>query len=131
MTDRVLLITPPDNILISGIRITLVHLDEQQSQIISESLLSANLKNDVITFVWKMGDPVSWLLDKIAKSDLVIFNPESKVDPGREIIIGWTAAQPQSYYFGNLRDLSLANDRVIYNKEDILKLLEKADNKNG
>lgn len=131
MTDRVLLITPPDDILISGIRITLVHLDEQQSQIISESLLSANLKNDVITFVWKMGDPVSWLLDKIAKSDLVIFNPEGKVDPGREIIIGWTAAQPQSYYFGNLRDLSLANDRVIYNKEDILKLLEKADNKNG
>lgn len=127
MTDRVLLITPPDDSLLSGIRLTLIQLDEHQGQLISESLLEANLKHDVITYVWKMGNPVDWLLDKIAKSDLVIFNAETDNNGAIELIIGWAAAQPNSYYFGTLRDLYRSNDRVIYNKVEILKLLEKVD----
>jgi hypothetical protein len=124
MTDRILVVTPPDDILLDGIRITHVDLTEEQSSIISTALINSTLPHTIINYVWKMGNRVDWLLDKIAKSDLIIFNPHDS-DPGKDMIIGWTTAQPQSYYFGTLKDLHLANDRVIYNSDDILILLEK------
>lgn len=124
MTDRILVVTPPDDILLDGIRITHVDLTEEQSSIISTALINSTLPHTIINYVWKMGNRVDWLLDKVAKSDLIIFNPNDS-DPGKDIMIGWTAAQPQSYYFGTLKDLHLANDRVIYNSDDILILLEK------
>lgn len=125
MTDRILVVTPPDDILLQGIRILHVNLDEEQSSIVSNALMQTNLPHNIINYVWKMGDRVDWLLDKTAKSDLIIFNANGPTDPGLDVILGWTAAQPQSYYFGTLRDLHQANDRVIYNSDDILNLLGK------
>ncbi len=125
MTDKILIVTPPDDTLLQGIRLIHVNLTEDQGQIISEALLQANIKYSIINYVWKMGDKVDWLLDKIPKCDLIIFNAEGSVDPGREIIIGWVSAQPNSYYFGNLKDLHMANNNAIYSVEDILILLEK------
>ena len=129
MTDKILVVTQPDDSLLQGIRITHVNLSEEQSNIISGALLQTEIPDNIINYVWKMGERVDWLLDKIAKSDIVIFNAEGKLDPGREIIIGWTAAQPHSYYFGTLRDLHLANDHVIYGSNDILNLINKASKK--
>jgi hypothetical protein len=40
------------------------------------------------------------------------------------MITGYLAADPRSYYFGTLRDLHVANDRVILNSDEILNLLE-------
>lgn len=125
MTDKILVVTPPDDILLDGIRITHVELTEEQSQIISSTLMQTNLPHTIINYVWKMGDRVEWLLDKIAKSHIVIFNTDVENNGAIELILGWVAAQPQSYYFGTLRDLHLANNRVIYNSDDILNLLEK------
>ncbi len=130
MTDRILVVTPPDDILLDGIRISHVNLNEEQSNIVSAALLNSTLPHTIINYVWKMGNPVDWLLDKIAKSDLVIFNADGPVDPGRDVIIGWTAAQPRSYYFGNLKDLHQANDRAIYSVEELTTLLEKIGKKN-
>jgi len=124
MSDRILVVTAPDDTLLQGIRIMLVNLTEEQSAIVSSALLQTKLPNTIINYVWNMGNPVSWLLDKITKSDIIIFNADGPVDPGKDVIIGWTAAQPQSYYFGNLRDLHLANDRAIFTTDDILNLLE-------
>jgi hypothetical protein len=129
MTDRILVVTPPDDTLLSGIRITHVQLTEEQSSIVSAALMDLTLPHTVINYVWKMGDQVSWLMDKILKSDLIIFNADSPNDGATELIVGWVAAQPLSYYFGNLRDLHLANDRVIYNSDDILNLLERLTKK--
>jgi hypothetical protein len=129
MTDRILVVTPPDDILLSGIRILHVELNEIQSQTVSAALLNFVSKQAVINYVWKMGSPVEWLLDKIAKSDIVIFNASASNNGAIEILIGWTAAQPHSYYFGNLRDLHKANDRAIYSVEDLTNLLEKVDKK--
>lgn len=129
MTDKILVVTQPDDSLLQGIRITHVNLSEEQSNIISGALLQTEIPDNIINYVWKMGERVDWLLDKIVKSDIVIFNAEGKPDPGREIIIGWTAAQPHSYYFGTLRDLHLANDHVIYGSNDILNLINKASKK--
>jgi hypothetical protein len=131
MTDKILVITPPDDTVLQGIRITHVQLTEEQSSIVSTALLECNLPHTIINYVWKMGNSVEWLLDKIAKSDLVIFNAHSPNNGAIELIIGWTAAQPQSYYFGTLRDLHLANDRVIYTSDDILTLLEKSIKQHG
>jgi hypothetical protein len=124
MTDRILVVTPPDDTLLDGIRIAHVNLNEEQSAVVSSALMNSALPHTIINYVWKIGNKVDWLLDKIVKCDLIIFNADGPMDPGREIIIGWTAAQPQSYYFGNLKDLHLANNRAIYTTEDVLNLLE-------
>lgn len=124
MSDRILIVTPPDDTLLQGIRILHVELSDEQSSIVSTALLESKLPHTLINYVWKMGNRVDWLLDKIPKCDIILFNAE--VPPnGTDIIIGWTAAQPQSYYFGNLKDLHLANDRAIYCVEDISTLLER------
>ena len=129
MTNKILIVTPPDDSLLQGIRITHVQLNEEQSNIISNALLQTSLPNTIINYVWKMGDRVEWLLDKIAKSDIVFFNADTQYNGAIELIIGWTAAQPQSYYFGSLRDLHLANNNVLYGSDDVLNLLEKISTK--
>lgn len=125
MSDRILVVTPPDDILLQGIRVIHVELTEEHSSIVSNALLQTSLPHTIINYVWKMGNSVEWLLDKVAKSDLIIFNASPENNGAIELIIGWVAAQPQSYYFGNLKDLHLANNRAIYNTDDMLILLEK------
>ncbi len=129
MSDRILVVTPPDDTLLQGIRVTHVELTEEQSSIVSEALLQSTSPHTIINYVWKMGNSVEWLLDKVSKSDLIIFNADSTINGAIELILGWVAAQPNAYYFGNLRDLHLANDCVIYNSDDILNLLEKVTKK--
>ncbi len=128
MTDRILVVTPPDDILLQGIRIMHVCLTQEQSATISDALLQSSIPHTIINYVFKMGDSVQWLLDKIAKCDIIIFNAFGPSDPGQDVIIGWAAAQHNSYYFGNLKDLHLANDRVIYTSDDVTQLLEKITN---
>jgi hypothetical protein len=126
MTDKILLVTAPDDSSIDGIRVLLVELTSDQSQIVSNALLTADTRYSIITYSWKMGDPIEWLLDKKTKSDIIIFNAD--VTSAVELIIGYIAAQPNSYYFGNLKSLAKANDSAIYTTDQILSLLEKAKN---
>ena len=125
MTDKILIVTDPDDTLLQGIRIMHVELTQEQSSTVSTALLNCTLPHTIINYVWKMGNPVSYLLDKVPKSDIVIFNADVQNNGAIELLIGWTAAQHNSYYFGTLRDLHKANNRAVYNAEDILTLLEK------
>ena len=125
MSDQILVVTTPDDTLLQGIRIVHVELTEEQSSIVSNALFQTTLPHTIINYVWKMGDSISWLMDKIVKGDLIIFNASPKNNGAIELIIGWVAAQPRSYYFGNLKDLHIVNNRAIYNADDILNLLEK------
>ena len=131
MTDKILVITSPDDILLDGIRILHVSLTEEHSQIVSSALMNCQSPTTIINYVWKMGDSVAWLLDKQLKSDIIIFNAHPVNNGAHELIIGYVAAQSKSYYFGTLRDLHLANDRVIYTSDDILTLLEKIIKQHG
>jgi hypothetical protein len=131
MTDRILVVTPPDDTLLQGIRILHVELTEEQSSIVSNALMNCELPHTIINYVWRMGNPVEYLLDKISKSDLIIFNAHVPNNGAIELLIGWTAAQHNSYYFGNLKDLHQVNDRAIYSTEDVLLLLEKVAKKHG
>jgi len=125
MTDRILVITPPDDSLLDSIRITHVQLNLDQGSVVSAALLKVESAHTVVNYVWKMGDRVDWLLEKVAKSHLVFFNADTDSNGAIELILGWIAAQPQSYYFGTLRDLHHANDRVIYTVDDVVNLLGK------
>ena len=125
MSDRILIVTPPDDTLLQGIRIVHVELTEEHSAIVSNALMQTTLPHTIINYVWKMGDSIAWLMDKISKGDLIIFNASPENNGAIELIIGWVAAQHNSYYFGNLKDLHIANDRAIYSIEEILTLLEK------
>lgn len=119
MTDHVILVTDPDDIQIDGIRILLVDLNVDQNQTVSDSLARTEGFGNIITYIWRTGDSVDWLLDKKHKSELIIFNADSEND----IIIGYMAAQKYSYYFGTLKNLSLANSRNIYNADDVTQII--------
>jgi hypothetical protein len=131
MSDKILIVTPPDDTLINGVRILHVELNEEQSMIVSSALMNSNTQHTVVNYVWKMGDSVEWLMDKVIKSDFILFNADSPNNGATELIIGYIAAQPNSYYFGNLRDLNLVNKSVIYNSDQIINILENHTNKNA
>jgi hypothetical protein len=131
MSDKILVVTPPDDTLINGTRILHVELNEEQSMIVSSALMNSNTQHTVVNYVWKMGDSVEWLMDKVIKSDFILFNPDNLNNGATDLIIGYMAAQPNSYYFGNLRDLNLVNTSVIYNSDQIINILENHTNKNA
>jgi hypothetical protein len=121
MTDKIIVVTPPDDVAIDGIRILVVCLTQEQGQVISNALLQFdNFNVNVVNYVWNTGNDVAWLLDKKTKSDAIIFN----ADIDSNTITGYLAAHTKSYYFGTLKDLHLANNRAIYTTEDVLTLLE-------
>ena len=116
-----MLVTPPDDVLVDGIRILLVDVTVPQSQMISSVLTQFETMPAVIAYMWSSGDSVDWLIDKKHKSDIIIFNADSEND----IVVGYLSAQPNSYYFGNLKLLSTVNRSAIYNTDQIYDLLEK------
>jgi hypothetical protein len=120
MSDKVILVTPPDDILVDGLRILLVELSTEQTQLISDTLTKLKSIPTIVTYIWNSND-MDWLLDKKLKSDLIIFNADSEKD----VIIGYMAAQSRSYYFGTLKDLSFVNNSAIYTADDLLTLMEK------
>lgn len=114
MNDRVILITPPDDISTDGIRILAVNLFPEQSQILSNALLNTQTSVPMMIYIWKNSDPEEWLFDKKHKSQLILFN----ADDQNELIVGYMAAQKNSAYFGNLRTLHGFNKSAIYSVED-------------
>jgi hypothetical protein len=127
MSDKVILVTPPDDILVDGLRILLIDLTQEQTQLVSEVFTKLKSIPTIVTYVWNSINETEWLLDKKIKSDLIIFNANSEND----VIIGYMAAQPNSYYFGELKNLKIANNSAIYSAEELLILMEKTISKYG
>jgi len=121
MIDKIVLVTPPDDILVDGIRLLLVDVTIPQSQMVSSVLTQFETIPTVVAYMWSSGDSVDWLIDKKHKSDIIIFNADSDND----IVVGYLSAQPNSYYFGNLKLLSTVNRSAIYNTDQLYDLLEK------
>lgn len=127
MSDKVILVTPPDDILVDGLRILLVDLDQTQTQMISDVLTSISNLPTIIGYVWNETYDVEWLLDKKLKSNLILFNANSEKDA----IIGYMSAQSQAYYFGELKDLSEVNKSSIRDINELKTLLETTIKKYG
>lgn len=121
MTEKIFLVTSPDDILEDSFRVILVDLASPQNEMISSILAQVSFINKIVIYIWNTSDPISWLLDKKNKSNIIIFNADSI----NQTIVGYMAAQPNSYYLGILRDLNISNKSVINNKEELIELLEK------
>lgn len=111
--NKITLVTEPDDILADAFRILCVNLTVDHTQFLSNIINEMDFIVDSIVYVWNNGDDEKWLFDKKLKSQLIIFNAVS--DNGE--INGYLAAQPNSFYFGPLRNLSVINDRDIYDTE--------------
>lgn len=120
MTDKIILVTEPDDIQIDAIRILLVDLTPEQNHIVSESLGKLKTTKELVIYA-AQNSSIDWILDKKNKSQITIFNADSD----NNILVGYLSAQSNSYYFGNLKILSKANRRVIYNTDDTVNLLTK------
>jgi len=120
MSDKVLLVTTPDDVLVDGVRILLVDLVPEQQQIVSTALAQLDTIPNVVLYIWNSSHDALWLLDKKSKSDTIIFNANSEND----VIIGYMAAQSNSHYFGTLKILSVVNNSTIYNIEQVSTILE-------
>ena len=125
MSNKVLLVTPPDDVLVDGLRVLLIGLTSEQTNLISQALTNLDTIPTIIGYV--CNTEAEWILDKKPKCDLIIFNADSEND----VIIGYMAAQSNSYYFGNLKSLSQANQNAIYDSEQIFNLLENAIEHHG
>jgi hypothetical protein len=121
MNDNIVAVTPPDDVLQDGDRLLLVDLTEQQMAVLSKALNEIELFNGIIFYMWRQGDDPEWLLDKKQKSKLIIFNADSN----DHITVGYMAAQPNSCYFGTLKNLSKANIYAIYDVAQVVDILEK------
>jgi len=123
MKNQITFVSPPDDVLHDAIRILLVELDQDQTQLISEAFLTFESLPPTVLYVWRMGDSIEWLLDKKSKTDLIVFNANASPNGAIELIIGYIAAQSNSYYLGTLKDLNKANPRAIYDIDSLKEIL--------
>jgi hypothetical protein len=126
MSDKILLVTEPDDSLLEGIRIFLFDLDPEQYAIFSLSILDFDSVPLTVVYNSSVSTNTTWIIDKILKSDLIVFNANSL----NQQIVGYLSAKPESYYFGELRELSLINNSKIFDQHQLKDILEKKFNSN-
>jgi hypothetical protein len=119
MSDKVLLVTAPDDTPIDAIRILLVDLTPEHTQLISDALNSFVSIPNIVTYIWRHGDSVDWMLDKKHKSHSIIFNADCE----DHMVTGYMAAQSNSHYVGTLKTLRNVNNNAIYNVNDCVTII--------
>jgi hypothetical protein len=113
MIDKITIVTPPDDVYSTGFRILTVDLTTDQLNEVSTAIKNLDSECNIIVYVWKSGSEITWLLDKVYKSNAIIFNAESS----DQTLIGFLAAQHKSSYFGELRTIKEVNKSVIFDHE--------------
>jgi len=119
MASNITVVTPPDDILHDGYRLLCVGLDPTQTQLVSDTVKDLSESN-VIVYLSDVLD-IDWILDKKLKSNLIIFN----ADIDNQTLVGYLAAQKNSCYLGILKSISVTNNRAIYNRDQLLELMEE------
>lgn len=110
MIDKITIVTSPDDVYSTGFRILTVDLTTDQLNVVSTAIKNLDSECNIIVYVWKSGSEITWLLDKVYKSNVIIFNAESS----DQTLIGFLAAQHKSSYFGDLRTIKEVNKSVIF-----------------
>lgn len=121
MSNKVTLITAPDDIVVDGLRILLVGLTSAQSALFSDALNKFNSIPNTIIYIWNQNDDLTWLFDKKHKSRFIIFNSEMD----NQELVGYFSAQSKSHYFGVLRSLEIINNRAIHDLDQLLIILKE------
>jgi hypothetical protein len=118
--NKLLLITPPDDIDTDGLRILLVGISHDKTNLISSALTQLPKIPNTVLYMWAPGNDMKWLIDKKNKSQLIIYDVDNL--PGE--LTGYFSAQINSYYFGHLRDLDIINNNSILDVNQCYELLE-------
>lgn len=118
MHSQTLVVTPPDDVLLDGIRFLLFDLTPEQTQIVSDSLRDIDYQERIILYHCDASNS-NWLFDKKLKSDLIIFNAESS----NELLVGYLSAHANAHYIGTLRSLDAVTGRAIYTIDQCKQLL--------
>jgi hypothetical protein len=127
MTEKLLLVTAPDDTLENGVRIAVVGLSSEQGSLVSQSLGELETPPCVVTYVWNENDPIEWLIDKLYKSEIVLFNAEIE----NQTLAGYLASKSNAYYFGTLRSLTIVNTSAIHDLNQCKTILERTFEKYG
>ena len=127
MSDKILMVTEPDDSFLEGSRIFLFDLDPEQYAIFSSALLNFESVPATIVYNSNFSTNINWIIDKVLITDLIIFNANSE----NQQLVGYFSAKFKTHYFGNLRDLSLVNNSVIFDLHQMKEILENTFNKNG
>jgi hypothetical protein len=121
MNNKIIAVTPYDDVLQDGKRLLLVDLTADQMAMISKALGEINEFNRIILYIWNSTDSYDWLLDKKLKSDLIILN----ADGADQTLVGYLVAQSNSFYFGTLKNISKVSDSSILDYIQLLTIMEK------
>ena len=121
MSNKISLVSFPDDLNQDSLRICLIGLNQSQTSIISDSLNLLDYAPDTIIYVWN-GEDYSWLMDKKLKSELLIFNAEYE----NQELVGYFSAHTNAYYLGNLKTLSIINKRVIHDVDQLILILKES-----
>lgn len=125
MTAKVTVVTPPDDIICDAKRILLFDPTIDQTQFISDCLMKCSFDSDVVFYIWRFGESLDWLYDKMLKYDLVIMNAETP----EQGLLGYLFAKPHSYYLGNLRSLCKLKKNNIIDADHLNNIFkERLDN---
>jgi hypothetical protein len=119
MSNKVLLVTAPDDVFEDGVRVLLVGLTPDQQQIVSNALGLLDIATTVVTYFWNPAH-IEWSIDKKQKSNLIIFNADYD-----DLVVGYLAAQSNSYYFGNLRIFGKTNTSAVYSAEQVSEIISQ------
>ena len=119
MTSKITLITPPDDIFDDAVRVLLVDLTQEQSQLVSDALNSIDIPVDLIAYVWNPTNTIEWLIDKKHKSHLIIFNADAE----NAELTGYLSAHSNSYYMGTLRSIRITTKRAIKDRSQCSEIL--------
>jgi hypothetical protein len=120
MENSITLVTPPDDINIDALRIFTYDLQPDQSQMLSDAFSKIKQFPPTVVYVFKRGDDIKWLLDKKQKCSIMFYNAESL----NQTVVGYLAAHRNSFYFGNLMDLSSINNNRINDIESLIQIME-------
>lgn len=120
MSDKIIVVTSPDDVLVEGFRILLFDLNQEQKILISDSLKEVDTDLNLIVYTCNQPFDIEWVLDKRLKSNCVIFNAESV----NQTLVGYLAGLKNSAYLGTLRDLNYINNCVLYTEQDCVTFLE-------
>lgn len=118
--NKLLLVTPPDDVFVDALRILLVGISPEKTNMISDALTKLPNIPDTVLYMWNSNNPVEWLIDKKHKAQTIIFD----VDGVSGEIAGYLLAQKNSHYFGIVKDLGLINNSTILDGEQCYNILE-------
>lgn len=116
-----MVVTPPDDVLIDAKRVLLFDPTVEQTQLISSCLSANDFGCDIVFYIWRLGDDLDWLFDKILKYDVAILNADTQ-DQG---LLGYLFAKSNSYYIGNIRSLTNLKKSAVLDVDHLNTILRE------